>query len=250
MRHDSKIALDNLTRGMSEALTPLAMGTGLLNHQLLFNLKLLTAEQCESLVKGDPKWSTASLRLQARSGDEPALKQWMGKQLVTHKKAFEQDTFGYEYEEADLEFEQLKELEAENCAQDDDDDFESLRGHSVSLWDAFVGKATTNVSDDEVRALLTKQDLYQIQSKFRGAVYNYLIRQAKDLIRDFIRQQAVEYDHQVTKFRAGGWERDAVLLRKQGIKLIGESLTSTNSLRDLIIRNLTSMSLNFWRDQF
>lgn len=44
-------------------------------------------------------------------------------------------------------------------------------------------------------------------------MYNYLIR-----------QQTVEHDHQVTKFRAGGWERDAVLLRKQGIKLIGESL--------------------------
>jgi helicase required for RNAi-mediated heterochromatin assembly 1 len=186
----------------------------------LTNLRLLTTSQCESLIKGDPNWSNAGSRL--HEGDAPSFKQWLGKQLLDNKRSFDLETFGYEYEEADLEFEQLKELEAENCAQDDDDDFESLRGHAVSLWDAFVGKATTNVSDDEVRAFLTQQDLYKIPSKFRGAVYNYFQRQAKDHIRAFVREQAVAYDHQVARFRAGGWERDAVLLRKLGIKLIGE----------------------------
>ncbi|QDS69272.1 hypothetical protein FKW77_002250 [Venturia effusa] len=228
MRHEAKISLDNLTRAMSAALTPLEMSTSLLNHELLFNLELLTAAQCESLIKGDPKWSTA------RSEEGPALKQWMGKQLISQKKAFEQDTFGYDYEEADLEFEQLRELEAENCAQDDDDDFESLHGHHLSLWDAFVGKTTTNVSDDEVRALLMKQDLYQIQSRFRGAVYNYLLRQVKDIVRKFIREQAVGYDHHVTNFRAGGWERDAIMLRQLGIKLIGMTTTGLSKYRALV----------------
>lgn len=221
MRHNAKAALDNLTRRISDALIPLQMGKGLLDYKLLFQLQLLTAAQCESLIKGDPKWSTASIRRQADASDEPALKQWMGKHLVDNKRSFETDTFGYDYEEADLEFEQLKELEAENCAQDDDDDWESLRGHAVSLWDAFIGKSTTNVSDDEVRTLLANQDLYKIPSRFRGAVYNYLQRQAKDSIRVFVREQAVAYDREVTKFRAGGWERDVVLLRKLGIKLIG-----------------------------
>ncbi|TID13113.1 P-loop containing nucleoside triphosphate hydrolase protein [Venturia nashicola] len=231
MRHTAKTALDNLTRAMSEALTPIEMKTGLLNHQLLFNHRLLTAAQCESLIKGDPKWSSADARRQA---DEPALKQWMGKQLVSNKKNFEQDTFGYEYEEADLEFEQLKELEAENCAQDDDDDFESLRGHHVSIWDGFIGRATSTVSDDEVRALLKAQDLYKIPSRFRGAVYNYLLRQVKDTVRAFIREKAIEYDQQVINFRAGGWEGDAVLLRRQGIKLIGMTTTGLSKYRALV----------------
>ncbi|KAE9974000.1 hypothetical protein BLS_003320 [Venturia inaequalis] len=228
MKHSAKIALDNLTRAMSEALIPVEMKTGLLNYKLLFNLRLLTIGQCESLIKGNSKWSTVDPAL---DGDL-ALKQWMGKQLVSNKKSFEQDTFSYDYEEADLEFEQLKELEAENCAQDDDDDFESLRGHHVSLWDSFVGRST--VSDDEVRTLLTAQDLYQIPSKFRGAVYNYLLRQVKDTVRTFIRERATEYDRQVINFRAGGWERDAVLLRGQGIKLIGMTTTGLSKYRALV----------------
>lgn len=192
----------------------------------IFFFRLLTASQCESLIKGNPTWSSANSGLRAGAGDEPPLKQWLGKQLLDNKRSFETDAFGYEYEEADLEFEQLKELEAENCAQDDDDDFESLRGHAISLWDAFVGKATTKISDDEVRAHLMKQDLYQIQPRVRGSVYNYLQRQAKDHIRVFIRKQAAAYDNEVTKFRAGGWERDAILLRKLGIKLIGKRFIS------------------------
>jgi hypothetical protein len=173
-------------------------------------------------MKGDPQWSSS----QIYAGDEPPLKQWLGKQLVENKKrSFEPDSFGYEYEEADLEFEQIKELEAETRAQDDEDvDFESLRGHAISIWDAFVGKPSSDVTDDEVRALLTKQDLYKIPSRSRGSVYNYLQRQAKDQIRQFIRNQAVLYNKEVVKFRAGGWERDAILLRQLGIKLIGEAL--------------------------
>jgi helicase required for RNAi-mediated heterochromatin assembly 1 len=39
MRHDAKIRLDNLTREMSDALIPLQMGKGLLEHKLLLQLK-------------------------------------------------------------------------------------------------------------------------------------------------------------------------------------------------------------------
>lgn len=39
MRHDAKTSLDNMTRHMSDALIPLQMGKGLLDHKLLFKLQ-------------------------------------------------------------------------------------------------------------------------------------------------------------------------------------------------------------------
>jgi helicase required for RNAi-mediated heterochromatin assembly 1 len=214
MRGPAKTSLNKLSDAMSQALTPLELGKGLLDHKLLFQHELLSANQIESLERGDPDWTTSKGVL----GDELPLRQWLGKLLVVNKRTFQPDYFGYEYEEADLEFEQLQELEAENCAQDDETDFESLRGPAVSLWDAYVGKPSSNVSDDDVRKLLCKDDLWKIPARFRGSVYNYLQRLAKDKIREYVRGQAKIYYDTVVSFKAGGWERDAILLRQLGIK--------------------------------
>jgi hypothetical protein len=68
-----------------------------------------------------------------------------------------------------------QELEAENCAEDDDEDFESLRGPALSLWDSYVGKSAANIDDNNIRNLLRdKSNLYDIKPRFRGEVYNFL----------------------------------------------------------------------------
>jgi helicase required for RNAi-mediated heterochromatin assembly 1 len=228
MRGPARTKLDALSSEMCVGLSALELGKGLQDHVLLRKMGIITETQCESLEKDTNYCSNSTT-------EELPLKTWIGKQLVENKRSFQQDDLGYDFEEIDLEFEQLKELEAENCAQDDDEDFESLRGPGLSLWDSYVGKSTSNVTDDHIQELLTKYpNLYDIKPRFRGAVYNYFRSRVKEALLKWLRQKAEAYSKNVVDFKAGGWEQDQVLLRKQGIKIIGMTTTGLSKYRALV----------------
>jgi helicase required for RNAi-mediated heterochromatin assembly 1 len=229
MRGPARTAMDSISREMCLALAPLERGKGLVDHRLLQSFGILTPAQCESLEKGDPAWSTGN-----NSDEAWPLKKWCGKQLMENKRVFHKDDFGFDYEEIDLEFEQLKELEAENLAQDDvEADFESLRGATVSLCDQYVGKPAPTLTEDIIKnKLLKEQNMWKINHRFRGAVYSYLQKQAKEVLLHIVRVKAKTYYVNVPKFRAGGWEQDQIILRQQ--KFIGVTTTGLGKYRALI----------------
>jgi helicase required for RNAi-mediated heterochromatin assembly 1 len=109
LRGPARTRLDDLSSDMCKTLSPLELGKGLPDHVLLRSLELLTPAQCESLEQGDDKWSS-----RAAATDEPPLKKWLGKQLLENKRCFQRDDFDYDYEDIDLEFEQLKVMFAIN----------------------------------------------------------------------------------------------------------------------------------------
>jgi helicase required for RNAi-mediated heterochromatin assembly 1 len=193
---------------------------------------IITAAQCESLEKGGDSWSKPADGLT----EVFPLKKWVGRQLLENKRTFQRDDdLGYDFEEIDLEFEQLKELEAENCAQDDDEDFESLRGPALSLWDTYVGSSAPGVTEDAIRNWLdTNPNLYDIKARFRGSVYNYFRNRVKERIVKWFRGKADGYYKNVVDYKAGGWEQDQVLIRKKGIKIIGMTTTGLSKYRALV----------------
>ncbi|KAF2431430.1 P-loop containing nucleoside triphosphate hydrolase protein [Tothia fuscella] len=228
MRGPARTNMDALSKDICLALSPIELGKGLMDHNLLRKLGLLTAAQCESLEKGDSQWTTAHA-----DSEEFPLKTWGGKQIVENKRDLHRDNFGFEFEEVDLEFEQLKELEAENNAPDDaEQDYESLRGAAISLCDAYVGRPATLTDDEIKRMLLGQDDMWKINSRFRGAVYNYLLGQAKIILLGFLRSKAQAYYLHAAKFKAGGWEHDQIILRSQ--KIIGMTTTGLSKYRALV----------------
>src|SRR5207249_3534221 len=88
------------------------------------------------------------------------------------------EQFDWGYEEEDFEVEQLKELEAEAVAQDDDD-IEALRGPVTILSDNFKGVGESLSSTDIQDMLRRTDDMYTIRVANRGAFYNYFKREAK-----------------------------------------------------------------------
>jgi helicase required for RNAi-mediated heterochromatin assembly 1 len=103
LRGPARTRLDALSSEMCKTLSCLELGKGLPDHVLLRNMELLTPAQCKSLEQGDDQWSS-----RVTATDEVPLKKWLGKQLLENKRCFQRDDFGYDYEEIDLEFEQLK----------------------------------------------------------------------------------------------------------------------------------------------
>ncbi|KAF2179341.1 P-loop containing nucleoside triphosphate hydrolase protein [Zopfia rhizophila CBS 207.26] len=216
-----------LTDMMQMTLAPIEANKPPLDYRFLFKFGLITAEQAESLEMG-------CVEAMGISSDTPGIQmeQWLGKCLTPCPRPILPDDFGFEFEEEDFEVEQLKELEAEAVAQDDDD-IEALKGPVTLLSDNQTGKVGVVRTDDEIRDLLKKtQDLYLTSTSDRSAIYNYFQRQVKKIILTQFRQQAKQYEQWVLQRRIGQWEQDFLLLRDQ--RVIGMTTTGLSKYRALI----------------
>lgn len=200
-----------------------------LDVQALEALGILTEDQAKSLEAGASKWvqSTLTNPNEARS---PFLL-WLGKGLVTVAPRQLPENFGFEFEEADLEMEQLKEMEAENVAKDDED-FESLKGERIPIADHYTGKKTPGITEATVKEALKARDLWKIPESVRPAVYRHFQSEAKKLLLATFRDLTKTFNEQAQRRRIGGWERDEVVLKRQ--KIIGMTTTGFSKYRGLI----------------
>ncbi|KAF3011112.1 hypothetical protein E8E13_011372 [Curvularia kusanoi] len=221
------VAMRKVTAALRELLEPLEMGKGPLDHRVLRRMGLLTKEQAESLeMNNDSILDTPP--------DNPAevMEQWLGRSLAEYQRPICPDDFGTEWEEEDLEVEQLQELEAE-ASTPDDDDIEALKGEILMLSDNYRGKGTSRLTDQEIQEILdTSSDLTTIQFADRGRVYNYLMRQMKKELLVKVRRVAEDYYNAYQQRRIGLWEEDMQLLSKQ--RIIGMTTTGLSKYRALI----------------
>lgn len=218
--------LKEITKTLQLLLSPLEANKGPLDHILLHKLGLITQAQADSLETG-----AASMLGVQKDSLGIHMELWMGKSLIPVPRTVSPEDFGFEFEEADLEFEQLKELEAETFAKDDDD-IEALKGPVTLLGDNYTGKLVDLVKDGKVCQLLEEQDLYKIHYRMRGPIYRYLQRRAKEIILVEFRQQARRYELYVLQRRVDMWEQDSALLKQQ--KVIGMTTTGLSKYRALV----------------
>ncbi|KAI7052693.1 hypothetical protein KC352_g45479, partial [Hortaea werneckii] len=159
----------------------------------------------------------------------------MGKALSAVPVKQQPEDFGFDYEEADLAFEQLKEIEAENQAKDDED-FETLRGGTHPLADNFTHKKPPGMTEAKIYeiaiAALKQQNMWMIPEANRGAVYRYLQSEMKKKLVASFREKASEYNKQAADRRIGLWEEYEVILKKQ--KIIGMTTAGASKYRGLL----------------
>ncbi|KAF2104557.1 hypothetical protein NA57DRAFT_63019 [Rhizodiscina lignyota] len=223
----SRARMAVLSKEIEELLFPLALGSqALIDADALLKLKVLTAEQHQSLVMGDQDWVDTNRPQQ----DTAYVAAWLGPQLQIVPKNLQADEM-YAFEEADLEFEQLQEIEAEATAQDDEDN-EALKGQYIAIADNFTGKRLSRISNAQIETLLQTSDLYSIPAKHRGSVYWYMQRQVKQTILRSLRDQAKKFGAHSVQRRIGRFECDLPILRDQ--KLIGLTTTGLSKYRPLI----------------
>ncbi|KAH7063112.1 putative DEAD box helicase [Macrophomina phaseolina] len=218
---------------LRKTLWPLRLGAPFIPHTLMLKLGVLTKAQFDSLERGDTLWVDHRKQSQAAATTrEDPIKEWIGKHYEPVEWGIPPDEFAFDYEEVDLEFEQLKEVEAENMVKDDED-FEILRGESINICDNLAGKQSTNLTDDDIHALLSRTgDMYKIKDRQRGAVYNYLQHHVKQVLLQKFRFHAKEYENATLQRTVGRWEQDHMVLRKQ--KIIGMTTTGLSKYRALI----------------
>lgn len=228
-RRGAVTAMKKVEKEIELILSPLKPGKLPLDPKLLRAFGLLTEQQIISLEAGASQWTQKELS-NPNDADNP-FTLWISKALITVPLKQQPEEFGFEFEEADLAFEHLKETEAEAFAKDDED-FESLFGNTYPLADNFAGRKIVGMNDQKITNLLKEKDLWKIPEQLRGAVYNHLQRQAKKIVVAKFREKAKEYALQAGKRLIGKWEQDEQTLKSQ--KIIGLTTTGFSKYRAVI----------------
>ena len=159
-------SLRKLTGELGKILRPLTHGKDVLSSALFKKFGVISEVQYRSLIDGAKEWVNADA---GSSIDEIAL--WLGDQKVEAERRITPEDFGIdaELEEIDLEFEQLREMEAENRQTDDDTDFETLRGNRAVLKEPWAGRKGVGVSRKFVEDELKRRDMWDIATEVRNS---------------------------------------------------------------------------------
>ncbi|KAJ5832063.1 ATP binding protein [Penicillium riverlandense] len=185
---------------------------------------LINEAQLLSLERGASAW----IRPDTEKCDLFAA--WLGDQLVAFDVDYSRESFGFVENETDLEYEELKEIEAEHGLEEDD--LEVLKGRFVHLREAFRIQGQGSVSEVAVAQYLRSKDLWSIPSKFRGSIYNILRNKLLQMLTSKLRKLAVSYAATCEKSRIGRWEKDYYIL--QSAKVIGMTTTGLSKYRGLL----------------
>jgi helicase required for RNAi-mediated heterochromatin assembly 1 len=186
---------------------------------------LLTRAQYDSMRGGAKGWTGSAL-----GNAEDPMATWLGDGMVKFDVVYGEENFGFEEEDIDLEYEQLKELEAEKTSEDD---LESLKGFYMPLKEGFIGQSSPATSEKVIiETHLKRHDLWQIPPKVRGSVYNVLCKLVKGKIRQRYHQLLGQYEKASVELQIGKWERDLVTL--QDVKVVGMTTTGLSKYRPLV----------------
>lgn len=227
LRPPSLAKQKNVGQEIKQLLAPFVDSEEPFSAQLFKKYGVITETQFDSLEKGAAEW----VRVEECEQIQGTIAMWLGRELVKADARTVPEDFGFEFEEIDLEFEQLKELEAE--AKIDDESIDTIKGELITVKELFTGrKSTRGVTEELVKAALEKQDMWEIDEPVRGAVYRSLQQRLKDAMRLALRGLAKAYEETVQDVKCGRWVNDAKILRKT--RIIGMTTTGLSKYRGLI----------------
>ncbi|KAL8853495.1 MAG: hypothetical protein Q9221_001654 [Calogaya cf. arnoldii] len=227
LRGPALAGMRTLIKEMKVLLKPLTEGKPL-DEEVLKAHKILTEVQCKSLLKGAEKWIDTSLPDSVTA----AMHKWAGEELIEANRRTQAEDYGFDYEEIDLEYEQLKELEAEGKVSIDDDDSELLRGERLDFSEPWTGREGGKSKDDSELLLKKTNDLWQIAPESRGPLYRYMEQRLKEILTAKIRHLMAAYEKRVVELKIGKWEVDTNYLKEANI--IGCTLTGISKYRALL----------------
>jgi helicase required for RNAi-mediated heterochromatin assembly 1 len=170
-----------------------------LSADLFLDLGLLDATQYKNLVEG----ATQFVQLGGDQEKSSPIALWLGDALEPFFVKYENESsFGFdEEEEEDLEFEQLKELEAEQGLTDDED-HDILKGQYIPVIEPFIAHGP-RVSPAMIEMYSKYADLWMVPAQARGRIYRHLQGKAKQRLLGEIRAKAREYAAATRELKIG-----------------------------------------------
>ncbi|KAI9664287.1 MAG: hypothetical protein M1829_005842 [Trizodia sp. TS-e1964] len=217
---------------MINVLAPLHGAKGPFSAQTLCENNILTRHQLESLERGAAEW----VRSSDSNRPSGSMAAWLADDLVAFNstKRF-LNIASYEYEEPDLEMEELEELEAEakGVPRSDDEELDSVRGRWHPLNEPWTGRHDDALTSAVIKRISETQDLWMVPVQYRGSVYCLYQRQLKQKITQAIRNLSVFYMEAAHRLKMGKWQTDSAII-KQEARVIGMTTTGLSKYRGLV----------------
>jgi helicase required for RNAi-mediated heterochromatin assembly 1 len=217
--------MDTIRNKMCEILAPLA--ADLISPDALFELKLINEKQHESFADGMNDWVQA----QGESKPNSPIATWLNDSVVPIREA--EDVYG-EFEDPEIDYELLREMEAEFLGGNTDDGEvnDALRGFWYQMKHDYHVHCPDGITDKQLQRALRVKNVWDMANHMRAAVYQHwenettrmVHKQLKDLNRDFQRRVR---EHKIARM-----EKDAYLMSQS--KLVGMTTTGLSKYRSLI----------------
>lgn len=186
---------------------------------------LLTQCQCDS-IQGMDRWKSSG----PKEDNSNHIAEWLDDQFTEVNLNHWVEDMEFTEDDIDIEYEELKELEAEAAPWEDE--WEILRGRSLQFRATHRGVENSAHSKDDIQSYLTMSDLMKIPAEARGAIYNFLRGELLKRVNEKLRTAIKSYITSSKRYKIGRWERDFELLRNS--KLIAMTTTGLSKYRGLI----------------
>lgn len=219
--------LHRLSVQVAELLTPFDQEGiyGPIKASTFADYGLLTQSQCDSLNAFE-QWGSFT----PAGNDSNHIAAWLDGQVKAVKLNHWIEEVVFTEDDIDIEYEQLKELEAEQGPTEDE--YEALNGRSLQFRTTHEGVEDSSYSKEEIRHYLSMDDLMKIPVRARGSVYNLLRTELLDRVNVKLRTFAKSYNLYGDRLKVGRWERDFEILRKA--KLVAMTTTGLSKYRGLV----------------
>ena len=217
-----------LTKRMCDLLKPLTDDEEPLPGALFAGFDIITATQNQSITKGAEQWHCLS-DANFPSGD---MATWLSpKNIEPAKRTFKPVDFGIQIEEADLDLEEVREIEAEQRASADDE-IEALKGPRITFKEPWTGRVVKSLNTARINEYLKEEDLWNIPDIYRGTIYKHLRDEYIQKVTTKFRSLAIQYDEAVRDVKIGRWQTDARYLSQA--RIIGCTTTGLSKYRALL----------------
>ena len=219
-----------LTKELEEVLKPLTQISSEepLSAAMLLNYGILREDQVESLTKTAKEWERGDTTTDPFHPTDP-FHAWLGNTVTKFQYRYT-GNFGFQDDDYDLEYEQLREIEMENNRHEED--WAALKDPFVSFSPGFCGESRDQIPLTKIQSYLKETDLWKIPRRYRGIIYDYFRRQLIAILVNRLCRVREDYEDCVRKFHIGRFERDHPVLRDAN--LIGMTTTGLSKYRGLI----------------
>ncbi|KAI1407907.1 hypothetical protein F5Y13DRAFT_205592 [Hypoxylon sp. FL1857] len=208
----------------------------IINPETLRSAGIISGSQLESL-QAEQAWAPELSSLGRPVG---LLAEWMGSQLVEVKPQDEKDPDFEVVEDndsldLDLDAEDY-DLELDDCIVDEDDKAGRIDGKFLPIKHLWTGANHQHYTEKDlvIRRELQKPNLWEIDPKYRGAVYQYWQTQLLLLYRQNFRHILRDNARIAKNLKINKWYKDAKCIKSQQIEIIGCTTTGLCKYRGLL----------------
>ncbi|KAI8956483.1 P-loop containing nucleoside triphosphate hydrolase protein [Daldinia sp. FL1419] len=217
-----------------EKIVEIVFPDSLIDPEILRSAGIISASQLESL-RAEQEWADTPL-----SEDQPSglLVEWLGSQLVQARQQDEKDPEFDSFEDHDSLDSDMEDndTDLDNCIDDEDELSSRIDGKFLPIQHLWTGSNAQHYTEDDlvVSRELRRPNLWDIEMKYRGAVYQFWQKRLLMWYCQKFRDTLADNARIAKNLKINRWYKDTQCIKAQRVEIIGCTTTGLCKYRGLL----------------